>query len=428
VRVPAGAFELEFPAAGFGDAEGVERLQRVTLALLDAQRRWVDWVEPTGEAAGELRAALDALREQADEWDGRQLARLAGESGDLLELLGGGEELRAAVELTREELPRLVPGAARSSRLPVRMLLLPDRELFVQFLCYAGWSRPELRGSFWVEGIETWTNSFIDDLQVYAMEYAAPGGRWDEGMSMSHASETGLEEQMVQLAMGDLLERLYGGALPASFVGGVSTNLVIDLYGEVDTRVDGDLGGRTTSARETFVPGGQSYGGVLPKNRADSSWREHQGAGYFVGVLRASQKKGRKARRLDGTQSPNRDGTFVLEPVGGRERYAVGAPILGPAAGERSAPPSAFQGEYQEFLRAYRSAFLYWLQTEAAGKEDASRAAFAALLGELAGAASSDAMDAAFTRIYEAPLSNEEADKDCLEGQFLRWLSKQRAR
>ena len=78
---------------------------------------------------------------------------------------------------------------------------------------------------------------------------------------------------------------------------------------------------------------------------------------------------------------------------------------------------------FSEALRAYKSAFLYYLQTQAAGAGAKSREKFAQLLCKFADPKGSGEFEALFTQIYEGvALSDAECSKNSLEGRFLAWL------
>ena len=62
----------------------------------------------------------------------------------------------------------------------------------------------------------------------------------------------------VASAMRALLDHWFGDRMSPAFNAGIASNLVIDVFGEVDTRTDGDLRARETQARSMFVPGGST--------------------------------------------------------------------------------------------------------------------------------------------------------------------------
>ena len=78
----------------------------------------------------------------------------------------------------------------------------------------------------------------------------------------------------------------------------------------------------------------------------------------------------------------------------------------------------SFVDDFREFHRAYRSGFVHWLQTQAAG--DDSPAKFAEFLRALAAGRS---VDEAHQAVYGLPLSGEPASQNG-ESAFLRWLIK----
>ena len=83
-------------------------------------------------------------------------------------------------------------------------------------------------------------------------------------------------------------------------------------------------------------------------------------------------------------------------------------------------PGSTFRGDYKELLRAYRTAFVYWLHSERA--KDAEQV-FSQLLVHLAG--TKEDLEEALKGLYGVPLSSAELTKEDLEGQFLAWILRQ---
>jgi hypothetical protein len=200
-------------------------------------------------------------------------------------------------------------------------------------------------------------------------------------------------------------------------------NLVIDVYGVVNTRVDGDTRSKFTAARDIFVPGGQSEGGQLAKHSAETRWRENQGRDHFLPMLKRAQDEAAPLAKNE----KNKLACFAVRADSGGGAHLVRAPFLGAVAADSKPPPDAYKPDWAEFLRAYKSAFIHWLQTAAAGNEKASGERFALLLRKLADPNLASGFEAVFQEVYEgAPLSQAEAGKDCLEGRFLAWLSRQK--
>jgi len=304
------------------------------------------------------------------------------------------------------------------------VILIPERGRFVEAIAFAGWLREDLQSNFWQDDIHTWTNFYLEKYKVLAMAFASPGGSakdYGASMDMSARTPTGLEQQIVQLAMNSLIDNYFGSKVPPTFAGGLSINLVVDLFEECNTRADGDLSERRTEAVEVFVPGGNPGGGFLGTISADSPWRDGHGSDRFVRVLRNSQKSGAgEMKKKDKLRY------FELRDSAGHEKQILAAPFLGSAAGDREELPEAFAGDQLEFLRAYRCAFLWWLQNESLGKAKKSRAAFADFLKRLAQLESAADIEGVFGESFEGnDLSSAELDrKDDLEGRFLYWLSK----
>jgi len=288
-----------------------------------------------------------------------------------------------------------------------------------------GWIDPDDSGLFWLDSVLDWSQCIFGEDMAVTLEYSPVDralGDYTVGTPMSDRGADVLQQQFVQIAMLSLLQSCYAERVPPAFLGGLSTNLVIDQFGEVNTRVDGDLRGKITPAREVFVPGGQSEGGVLAKNSADSRWRDKQGADHFLPTLRSSQKEGEALNK----KVKNRFACFSIRSDNEADRFLVSAPFLG-ANSKPASPPAAFQGEYLELIRSYKSCFIYWLQTKFKPAEKASRETFAALLKNLADPTKQGEFEQVFKDAYGGvPLSNAEADKNSLEGQFLLWLSHQK--
>jgi hypothetical protein len=423
LHVSAGLYDLYLPAEAARKERDVEDYQRVVLALLDAQDRWLEWLEPGIEDKAALRQAHK---------DHKTLVRWVGSWKPAAIKSGASEGARDLVEVldpkdaVREALARygtyMAGGAAlglergEGRREPV--VLMTDRRRMVQMCSLGGWLYPEHQGVFWQPSIATWTHFYIDDIKVLSTRFASPRtpGDYTSGVRMDDRTPTGLEQQIVQLAANSMFANYFGDAIPPTLAGGLAVNLVIDLYGECNTRADGDLRARRTAAREVFIPGGNPDGGILPPNMADSRWRSEQGADHFVSALKRAMPPGSK-------RGPAR---FMLEDDRGRRGAEVRAPFLGASA---SASPLSreYYGDQLEFLRSYRVCFLNWLRAKGAGSSRRSAQAFADLLRGMA-AGTTDTLEDTLATVYGAPLSDLAPSKSDLEGRFLVWLVKQKGR
>ena len=420
LRVAVGIYDLYVPAEQARDEGSLEELQRVALALLESQERWLEWLEPEVEDTKALKQArkdVKAVRKWLGAWRMRSVVPGMEEGArDMLDVLSARDSAREASARLAQYLDRgEALGLDREAGVREPIVLVEDRVRMVQLCSLGGWIYPQHRGVFWQPSIATWTHFYIDDVKFLATRFCTPRqpGDYATPMRMDTRVETGLEQQIVQLATNSMLANYFGDAIPPTLAGGLAVNLVIDLYGECNTRVDGDLRARRTSAREVFVPGGNPNGGILAKNLADSRWRAEQGADRFVGALKRAMPSGRRG--------PAR---FLLQDDRGRRGLEVHAPFLGSAV-VASALEEEYLGDQLEFLRSYRVCFLAWLQERGAGKASRSEEAFACLLRGLA-RGTTETLEETLSEVYGAPLSSAEPGEEDLEGRFLEWLRKQR--
>ena len=417
VGARVGLFDAYLWGESAGEKAWATDFETVVRELIATQLLWVEWSSPGGVPED---VAKDARKVDAwvKSWSAGGLKKAAKTGGDLYALLDAREDVVEAAGRFADFMGKgesLGLGRSRAVHEPV--LYVPERRRFLQFLALAGWLRPELQGLFWDQSVVRWTNFYVDRYKVVCYLFAAEKeGDPLAGRSMNHDAKDGLQQQVIQLADLQLLDHYYGARIPPSLAGGLALNMVIERYGEANTRVDGDLNERRTEAREIFIPGGNSEGGWLPKFEADSRWRlKDQGADYFLSELKESQAEGAKTGK-----ARDKVRHFELMNDDQTRQHVVSGPFLGPEAQESATPPAAFEGDYQEFLRAYRTCFVYWLRTKSMGKESAG--AFDRLLQELAGVADATEVPEVFGEVYGKPLSSKVLDRDSLEGAFLAWL------
>jgi len=423
VHTRLGLFDLYMPASAAAQESAAADYASMAAALVDAQDRWLEWLRPASREASDALADVKQVRAWLRSWRPEQLAQGVRDGGrETTAILPPKPTAAEAAERFSDFMIRgRALGLDRQDGTFEPIVLVPERRQFVELVSLGGWLYPSHRATYWQPGIASWLHCYIDEYQFFALQYRGPGD-YTSGVSMSSRTPTGVAQQIVQLSMGALLDNYYGERIPPALAGALAVNLVIDLYGECNTRVDGDLRSRRTEAREIFIAGGASEGGVLPPDAADSRWREKHGAGRFADVLRLAQEAGAE----DAPRGSDRVRHFELQDDRGLRRTVVSGPFLGEAAAGSALAPAAFFGDQLEFLRAYRTCFTWWLQTKAAGSATRSSESFAELLVALAQRAPGGPLDASFAGAYEsAPLSDPELGKKDLEGRFLRWLSKQ---
>ncbi len=206
----------------------------------------------------------------------------------------------------------------------------------------------------------------------------------------------------------------------------MAINLVTQMFNQCTSRIDGDVRGKVTSSRSQFVRGGLSHGGILPPNSAESRWRENYGSKFYVPILKRVQSNGYKEAKAKKLKL-SKYNSFLLEMETGTGTYLTHAPLLGPSGGPTEEVDDDVYGDYLEFTRAYRCAFLHWLQHHGLKKEKDSKAAFGVFLSKLSGGIDGPGIAEIAEEIYGAPLSDSEASKKTLEGRFLKWVSKAKA-
>ncbi|MFT7484616.1 MAG: hypothetical protein ACI9F9_000456, partial [Candidatus Paceibacteria bacterium] len=430
LKAEVGLFDIWIPADELGEKQVAKDYRTLCAALCAAQTEWVSWL---GDGAIEGERLLEDMQ-LAQQWiEGWDLADLQAtqSSGErsVSVMFEPKEKIAAALGRCADSLRqnKVLGSEQESPSRPVKLVLMPSRKGFVEFIAYAGQHYERDRGNFWLPSIQNWSQFDLADMRVIALEYASPAARpgsYTESYSMRSKSPTGMEEQVVQLGLNELLAHQHGDALPPSLISGLSINLVTRIYKACHSRIDGDTRGKVTAKREVFVRGGRPEGGILPPNSAESRWRQNYGKNYYGPILKQAQKAGAteaKHRRLKDAKL----NSFMLVRESGMPEYLTQAPLLGASGGPVEVVPDVVYGDYLEFTRAYRSAFLYWLQNHGERSKKKAAKSFGELLCRLSGDAQEKGLAAIAEEIYGAPLSDPTASKKSLEGRFLKWITKQ---
>jgi len=423
-----GALDLAVDASLLADKSVAQDLLAMAAAAARLQARFLEQLGGAGPEAKQALKDAEVLVTWFGQQRGDNLASAAqGAAGELLTTLSP----RAAVAESAARFEAYmtscaVVGAAQEGLAPEVVLLAPKRRHFHELLGLFGWLSPDLQGTYWHDGTVPWTNTYYNGVTAIALEYhsgdQARGAVFD-GLNVNERNPTAMQQQVTQLAANSLLTHLYGDRVPAALVNAMAINLVVDLFGECATRVDGDLRQRRTEAREVFIPGGASEGGLLPTNFANSRFRGEEGKDRFVVALKGCQSAGGTQAKQE--RKKGKDIHFQLWDDSQAQRAVIAAPFLGSAAVEQPPVTAAYLADAAEFFRAYRTAFLHWLETQAGGSKKKSAEAYGKLLQGLARLDSAADLERLVTDVYGKPLSSAEPGKDDLEGRFLAWLAKQ---
>jgi hypothetical protein len=417
-----GAIDLRFPRAFLGEKGTVESFKGVVVALLTTHNTWLDLLGCKGEAADTARADIAALLK----W--LKTARLANGDvvpADFFGTLQGGAAFAPQIQRLSEGFRT---GSAlglkpRGGKLQV-LVVSPTREDFLQLAGVFGKLEPDSRSMNWNDQLMGWTEFGWNELQVVALVYPPVTPKPDklnEGLPMDLREPTGLYQHVAQRCAVQLSWHTFDKLLDSAVEMALAQALVVDMFGENNTRSGGASRGNTTDGMTAFIPGGNSNGGALPPTNAESGWRSTSGKDYFVKPLRAAQKLGSKSAK--GKEDKNVH--FQLTADDTASRIAVSAPFLGAAAKGKEPPPETFMTDYQEFFRAYKTAFANWMRNKAFKTPAESRAKFSELLNKVVEVGSAATFEELVQETYGKPLSSNELSVANLERDFLEWLATQ---
>lgn len=429
VSLDVGIFDVRYLRAELKDAKHFEDLKGCILGLIDLHARLLAWIgeKDPGKSGVVMTPALTTFRAWVAAWRSDLLLKAMASKSDSHELavLAGADA--AVLAAIKESAESLRSGAAAGLSLqikPTHLALLPSRGDFTGFASYVGTLHPEWKTILWTAALNVRHEFHINDLLGLPLEAPAPDGG-PVGPSMNDREKTGLFEHVTQYAGDKLLKEWFGAQLDSGVEIGASINLVIELYGENNSRVFGSGEGKSTPGKNKFVRGGKSTGGKFAKQSADSRWRTELGKDYFVTQLRRAQGEGMKMAGADGKTAPSQNAHFMIDCKTVGDHDYVTAPFLGQGAATKEVSEDAM-GDYQEFLRAYRSCFVRWLTTIAKPKgEPPPPRPFAKLLRDCVkddGKSFDDRIGACFGK----PLTSPAPATEALEWEFLEWLSHQR--
>ena len=226
------------------------------------------------------------------------------------------------------------------------------------------------------------------------------------------------------------------------FESALRTNLVIasvginDLYLS-DYGLSFGNGGASRAGTSRFVPvtglptrgavaQGPPRGQVILSGKEIPFWRKNQGSDNFIEALAKGQKNGSSlaAKRKDRSHWKDKLAHFQIKSSKSSDKGLASAPFFGIASQRKERQPEEFEKDFEEFARAYRSAFFHWMRTHGAGSKKESEAAFHSLMAAHADPFGDVTFADMVQKTYGVPISGENADTDSMEWRFLEWISK----
>ncbi|MDE0896762.1 MAG: hypothetical protein OSB10_09280 [Planctomycetota bacterium] len=432
VHVNLGLFDVYHPIPDLDNTGVARTFQEICSLLLEVQQNWLKQMQPSSGRLKTLEADIKTVGKWVQSWRTGKLADLDQDSDHDLFIAFKAKDkyVEAAARLRSSFLLGESLGLNRDLKdvHTAPLILCPTRREFVRLVCYAGLLFENERPKYWADNLHEWIEGRVMDMRVLALEYVDSKldvGDIYGGIAMDAKRPDELAQHVVQRAFLSLLRNYYGDRFDPALAVGFAINFNIDIFGVDHGRLEGDPRGRSTPPREVFIPGGNPDGGFLPPLSAESPWRELEGEFRYVHKLAAAQESGNLAKQ----NRQERLQSFQLRNDSGTSTFVVSSPFLGTPAIKAPMPPSEFIGDYQEFFRAYRTAFMHWLRSEAGSSKKDSAKRFALLLAAVGeGGRNEDAptFEEIVPKIYDdVPLSDSEQKKECLEGRFLRWLQQQ---
>lgn len=416
-----GALELRFPREFLGDKSSVDDFKDGLSAALQVHQLWIDWMGASGPETERAKVDLaDALKFM-------KTARVAGgaeREQDFLAALSGSGPLRPTFERLAESFRsgKALGIEPRGYKQQV-LLIAPNREHFFALAAVLGKLEESSRSMYWNQGLVGWTEFGWNEVQVMTTQYPPlkpTPENLGEGVAMDGREPTGLMENVAQRVGIALCWHCFASALDPAFEMAVAQTLVVDLYGQNNTRSGGSGRSNEVAAMEAFIPGGNPNGGALPPGNADSPWRSTAGKDYFVRSLRDGLKVGAKT---GAKTKEEKQAFFQLQSDDTSKKTPVRAPFLGSAAQGKELPALIFIGDYLEFFRSYKICFVHWLREESQPKKAEAHRQFAELLRRVAEAGGAATFEELVAEVYGTPYSATDLTSGCLEQRFLAWLS-----
>jgi len=446
VRVTVGTLDLRYPVSFLKDKTNAKQFRSIAMTLCTFQGEWMKWKDVDRDEYGRAVKDLEQVSKWVTSWSTKDLAKATGgDAGTLYDQLGAKDSVieaakRLATFLGPDEETWLMLGDVH------RMVFAPDRRHFLGLVALAGWLNTGHQLHYWADIWASQPATWVDWTHVVALEdtpwpidFSSPF----LGADINAREKTLFDQRIVDRAAATLMRAYFYKNGAHFFESTLNTNLVIATIGRNDLYVEDwsnkmSWTGETTQGESRFVPGGAPSGGTLPQKKAGMGsvsmdadmtprWRKGAGEAFFVEALRAGQKDGAKAAAKDKENPLRKDKRvhFELLRVEDGNTAIVTAPFFGPDQEFKPLPPFEFLDDYEEFFRAYRSAFMHWMQTAAVkGSEDESGQKFARLIQEQATRSEDTPFFEVVEKVYGVPISD--GTPECFEQRFLTWLAKQK--
>ena len=240
VSVHVGAFELHYPVAFLDDKQHTEAFRDVSAGVCDLQSHWADWLVLAPDKAKAAHTDFAAYRAWIEGWKLPSLLNIAKEPDkDVFALF----KTDAAILDLQKRLHDLMFSTADIGLVPqksgdVRVVFAPTRLDFMQALGFSGMIDAEAKKTNWVDGASEWTQFWLGQTLVIALEYAPWTGTdptFKSGQQMSKIGATVMVQHVVQQSTVALFWYCEPTTVLGHFENAVSLDMAIAVCGEVNT-------------------------------------------------------------------------------------------------------------------------------------------------------------------------------------------------
>jgi hypothetical protein len=437
--IALGSFDLWVPVEALKEARRLAQFRSACLTLLAVEEEWHGWLL-AGQIPAEEAADREAVRQWIKAWSKGEFAKARG--GPLLETIKTKDKVvEAAGRMSTAHVYDEMTAASVGQR--NQIVFGPSRREFLQLVSLAGVLHPKEQAALWDPKVLERTSAWLGWCQICCFENVdmpVDVANPYTGVAMDQRSPTSFEQFIADRVAAILVRKEFNRQGTHFFEEALGMNLVLgtvgrnNLYGG-DWKIETRWTGETTQPYERFVPGGNPAGGTLPPRKAGmgfmtstesemSRYRKNEGEGYFLASLRGGQEAGRKLAKKTKDQ-PLRDDPlahFELYSLETHRPWAVSAPFLGEFAEKKTLPPNEFLDDYEDFFRAYRAAFLHWLEENGSPDPESSRKKFSELIQAHKNRDPSKPFHEVVKEVYGIPLSHSSDEVDSLEWRFLAFL------